>query len=77
MVIWGYRMWWLRRPTRTGTAGPPGGSQRPGTGAVLAVGLVAIGLGAFLPVLGVSLMAFLLADAAWQALRARPSPRSG
>jgi len=74
MVIWGYRMWWLRRPTRnTGTAavGPPGGSQRPSTGAVLVVGLAAIGVGVFLPVLGVSLLAFLLADAAWQARTGR------
>jgi len=70
MVIWGYRMWWLRRPTRegaTGAAGPPGGAQRPSTGAVLVVGLAAIGLGVFLPVLGVSLLAFLLVDAARQA----------
>jgi len=70
MVVWGYRMWWLRRPTRTGD------SHRPSTGAVLVVGLAAIGIGVFLPALGVSLMAFLLADAAWQSLRARPSPRS-
>lgn len=78
LVVWGYRMWWLRRPTRDGAAAHPGGSQRPSTGAVLVVGLVAIGLGVFLPVLGVSLLAFLLVDAARQAgLRVRPSPRSG
>jgi uncharacterized iron-regulated membrane protein len=72
LVIWGYRMWWLRRPTRDdaiGAAGPPGGSQRPSTGAVLVVGLAAIGLGVFLPVLGVSLLAFLLVDAACQGRR--------
>jgi uncharacterized iron-regulated membrane protein len=63
-------MWWLRRPTRDGaTAGPPGGSQRPSTGAVLVVGLAAIGLGVFLPVLGVSLLVFLLVDAAWAQAR--------
>lgn len=78
LVIWGYRMWWLRRPTRDGAAGLPGGAQRPSTGAVLVVGLAAIGLGVFLPVLGVSLLAFLLVDAARQGgLRAWPSPRSG
>ena len=41
----------------------PAGNQRPDTGAVLAVGLVAVALGIFLPVLGVSLLAFLLTDA--------------
>ncbi|OLT11887.1 hypothetical protein BJF78_25495 [Pseudonocardia sp. CNS-139] len=75
LVVWGYRMWWLRRPTRdgagSGVAGPPGAAQRPSAGAVMVVGLVAIGLGVFLPVLGVSLLVFLLADAAWLHLRSR------
>ncbi|HEX4248401.1 MAG TPA: PepSY-associated TM helix domain-containing protein [Pseudonocardia sp.] len=72
MIIWGYRMWWLRRPTRSGdvgparsalAAGPPGGARRPGFGAVALVGTVAIGVGVFLPVFGVSLLVFLLVDA--------------
>ena len=73
MVIWGYRMWWLRRPTRGGAAGPPGGNQRPGPGAVLLVGLVAVAAGMFLPVLGVTLLLFLLADLGLQELRKRRS----
>lgn len=62
LVVWGYRMWWKRRPTRGGLAGSPAGSQPPGPGAVIVVGLVAIVVGLALPVLGVSLLAFLLAD---------------
>jgi uncharacterized iron-regulated membrane protein len=74
MVIWGYRMWWLRRPTRGGAAGPPGGNQRPGPGAVLLVGLVAVVAGMFLPVLGVTLLLFLFADLGVQDVRKRRSP---
>jgi uncharacterized iron-regulated membrane protein len=76
MIIWGYRMWWLRRPTRfdgpagpagpgggARAAGPPGGARRPGFGAVALVGALAIGVGVFLPVFGASLLVFLLVDA--------------
>lgn len=69
VVVWGYRMWWLRRPTRATPTGPPGGNRPPSTGAVLVVALVALGLGVFLPVMGLSLLAFLIGDAAWQRLR--------
>ncbi|MGI5131177.1 PepSY-associated TM helix domain-containing protein [Pseudonocardia sp. CA-107938] len=71
LVIWGYRMWWLRRPTGGGVAGSPGGNQRPGPGAVLTVGLVAVAAGMFLPVLGVTLVLFLLSDLGLQELRKR------
>lgn len=67
LVVWGYRMWWLRRPTRRGAAAP-GGTQRPGPGSVVVIGLGAIALGVFLPVLGVSLLVFLLGDAVRQRL---------
>lgn len=70
MVVWGYRMWWLRRPTRGG----PGGHQRPGPGAVIVVGAVAVAAGVVLPVLGVSLLVFLLGDLAVGAVRARRRP---
>lgn len=75
IVVWGYRMWWLRRPTRDtagstggvagrarGMPGPPGAVQRPGFTAVLVVGLVAVGVGLFLPVLGTTLVGFLAFD---------------
>jgi uncharacterized iron-regulated membrane protein len=67
MVVWGYRMWWLRRPARPAPApvptDPPGGTRRPGFGAIALVGAVAIAVGIFLPVFGVSLLLFLLVDA--------------
>jgi uncharacterized iron-regulated membrane protein len=79
LVGWGYRMWWLRlprrgtgRPTRGGMAGPPVGGQRANTGAVLVGTLAAAALGIFLPVLGVSLLAFLVVDAVRLAVAARP-----
>lgn len=72
VVIWGYRMWWLRRPTGSGAAAP-GGTQRPGAEAIAVIGLVAIALGIFFPVLGVSLVLFLLGDHMWQQHRRRRS----
>ncbi|MGH4023889.1 MAG: PepSY-associated TM helix domain-containing protein [Pseudonocardiaceae bacterium] len=71
LVCWGYRMWWLRRPTR-GWAGPPGSAMRPGPRAVLAVAVAALVLGVFLPVLGASLLAFLLVDSV--VVRRQPLP---
>ena len=68
VVVWGYRMWWLRRPTR---ARAPGGTERPTVGATVAVGGAAVVVGVFLPVLGVSLLVFLLGDATWQEHRYR------
>ncbi|MEJ2868060.1 PepSY-associated TM helix domain-containing protein [Actinomycetospora sp. OC33-EN08] len=65
VVVWGYRMWWLRRPTRPG-ASAPGGTERPGVGAIVVVGAVAVVLGLFFPVLGVSLLLFLIIDAVRQ-----------
>jgi amino acid transporter len=62
MVVWGYRMWWLRRPTRGGLATTLGAGARPSRGAVLTVALLALAVGVFLPVLGVSVLAFLLLD---------------
>lgn len=67
MVIWGHRMWWLRRPTAGGAA--PGGMQRPGPESIAVVGLVAIALGLVFPVLGVSLLLFLIGDCLWQQRR--------
>jgi uncharacterized iron-regulated membrane protein len=73
IVLWGYRMWWLRRPTRAG-ATTPSGTQRPSALSIGVIGAVAIALGIFFPVLGVSLLAFLALDAAWHQLRARRTP---
>jgi uncharacterized iron-regulated membrane protein len=67
-------MWWLRRPARPAPVpvptDPPGGTRRPGFGAIALVGAVAIAVGIFLPVFGVSLLLFLLVDA----VRAQRTP---
>lgn len=68
VTVWGYRMWWQRRPTRDdrkavlGTA-PARGSWRRLPLPVLVLGIPAVAaLGWALPVLGVTLAAFLVLD---------------
>ncbi|WP_207454439.1 PepSY-associated TM helix domain-containing protein [Herbiconiux sp. SYSU D00978] len=72
MVVFGYLMWWKRRPTRGfGKPVQAGALARApwwGVLAVLAVGAV---VGLFLPLLGLSLVAFVLADALFAATRTR------
>ncbi|GAA1391767.1 PepSY-associated TM helix domain-containing protein [Pseudonocardia kongjuensis] len=73
LVVWGYRMWWLRRPTLPGGrryAGPPGSRERPAPASVALVAGLALLIGLAMPVLGISLVAFLLLDAALAARRA-------
>ncbi|WP_199440266.1 PepSY-associated TM helix domain-containing protein [Umezawaea beigongshangensis] len=67
MVVLGYRMWWLRRPTRatgfaTGRPVPRGQWRRAPRGALVAAAVLALAAGWFAPLLGVSLVAFLLID---------------
>lgn len=67
MIVWGYRMWWHRRPTRDsfGFGRPfPRGAWRGAPRPVL-IGLVVVAalLAWYLPVLGVSLVGFLVLDA--------------
>ncbi|MGI5520150.1 PepSY-associated TM helix domain-containing protein [Micromonospora sp. CA-259024] len=80
VIVWGYRMWWQRRPTRAdrralvGTA-PERGAWRlvPGWGLVLGVPVV-VAVAWALPVFGVTLLAFLaldLAAGAWRKRQAR------
>ncbi|QWC83860.1 PepSY domain-containing protein [Nocardioidaceae bacterium] len=67
MIVTGYRAWWLRRPTR-GHALRMGRPVRRGAWRSLppvgtaAVVVVALAVGWFLPVLGVSLLVFLAID---------------
>ncbi|OYN98770.1 peptidase [Enemella evansiae] len=71
-VLIGYRMWWLRRPTRgTGARlpGPPGAGRAPSRIALVTMVLVAIAVGVAFPVLGGSLLLFCGIDAVWQATR--------
>lgn len=67
MTVLGYRMWWLRRPVRGhrlrfGRPAARGAWRRAPRPAVVALLAAAAGVGWFLPVLGVSLLAFLLVD---------------
>jgi uncharacterized iron-regulated membrane protein len=76
MVVWGYLMWWRRRPTRAtgltfGAAPVRGSLHRAPWPAMAGVAVVAVGLGVFFPLLGISLAAFLLLDLALGAVAAR------
>nr|BFE74031.1 hypothetical protein GCM10020092_073320 [Actinoplanes digitatis] len=78
VIIWGYRMWWQRRPTRAdrralvGTAPARGAWQQlPAWGIAVGVPLV-FGLAWALPLFGVPLLAFLLIDVAIGAVRKAP-----
>ncbi|GLY39933.1 peptidase [Amycolatopsis sp. NBRC 101858] len=66
VIVWGYRMWWLRRPTRgDARAGrpPSRGTWRRIPGRVLAPVLVVTAVvGYYLPVFGLSLLGFLVVD---------------
>jgi uncharacterized iron-regulated membrane protein len=86
VIVWGYRMWWQRRPTRAdrravGGAPPARGAwqQLPTWGIVVGVPVV-FALGWALPLFGVPLAAFLLIDvvtgAARGRRRGRPAPET-
>jgi uncharacterized iron-regulated membrane protein len=78
MVVWGYVMWWKRRPTRgsawaMGRPAPRGAFLRGHWTGVLTAITVMVLLGLFLPLLGWSLLGFILLDTAIGAiLRLRP-----
>ncbi|GAA2524360.1 PepSY-associated TM helix domain-containing protein [Winogradskya humida] len=82
VIVWGYRMWWQRRPTRTdrrALAGAPparGAWQQLPTWGIIAGVPVVFALGWALPLFGIPLAAFLVADVIIGALRNRTgSPR--
>ncbi|WP_329065717.1 PepSY-associated TM helix domain-containing protein [Amycolatopsis sp. NBC_01480] len=66
VIVWGYRMWWLRRPARgAARAGrpPARGTWRRIPGRVLAPVLVVVAvIGYYLPLFGLSLLGFLILD---------------
>ncbi|HWS35731.1 MAG TPA: PepSY-associated TM helix domain-containing protein [Actinoplanes sp.] len=77
VIIWGYRMWWQRRPTRTGrraVAGAPptrgAWQQLPTWGIVVGVPVV-FAVAWALPLFGIPLLAFLAADLIIGAVRGR------
>ncbi|THV28428.1 Dyp-type peroxidase [Glycomyces paridis] len=82
VIVWGYRMWWQRRPQGRLLGRPyPRGSLRDlPWPAVAAVVLVAAGLGWFFPLLGISLAAFVAVDVLaglWRRRPGRPVPEGG
>ncbi|GIE96843.1 PepSY-associated TM helix domain-containing protein [Paractinoplanes rishiriensis] len=82
VILWGYRMWWQRRPTRDGQRALVGAPPERGAwlglppwAIVLGVPLVAA-LGWALPLLGVPLAAFLVIDAVLAGRRKRRAGQS-
>ena len=67
VLFWGYRMWWLRRPTRAGLRlAPPtrrGALRDLPQPAVFGIVLLTVAVGYLLPVLGASVLVFLAVDA--------------
>ncbi|MCX2949196.1 PepSY-associated TM helix domain-containing protein [Lentzea sp. NEAU-D7] len=62
-VVLGYRMWWKRRPTSGfGRPTPRGQWRKAPRGALIALGLGALLVGWFVPLLGISLLIFLAVD---------------
>ncbi|MCX5378699.1 PepSY domain-containing protein [Streptomyces sp. NBC_00091] len=69
LVVWGYRMWWMRRPTKesrlsVGRAQPRGAWRRLPVTVLLPFACVTAVVGWFVPLLGISLAAFLVIDLA-------------
>lgn len=62
LVVLGYIAWWKRRPTRAGIAGVPGTVKPLTAGEWLIVLVFLVTIGAFLPLLGLSLVAMLVVD---------------
>ncbi|MCB5169296.1 PepSY domain-containing protein [Streptomyces bambusae] len=68
LVFWGYRMWWLRRPTKArglsfGRPQPRGAWRRLPVTALLPLAAATAVVGWFVPLLGISLAVFLVLDA--------------
>ncbi|MBG0567213.1 PepSY-associated TM helix domain-containing protein [Actinoplanes aureus] len=68
VIVWGYRMWWQRRPTRGDRRAPVGAAPARGGWlglpgwAIMAGVPVVFALGWAMPLLGVPLLAFLVVD---------------
>ncbi len=72
MVVWGYVMWWQRRPkrgpvtwfgaARVGSAPARGALNEAPWWGMAAVALGAIAIGLFLPLVGISLAVFVVID---------------
>lgn len=75
VMFWGYRAWWQRRPTREGSPVRVGRAPKRGTWrevhpVVLAVGALVTGFLCWaMPLFGVTLVGFLIVDAALHVVR--------
>lgn len=74
VIVGGYRMWWQRRPTRgsawaMGRAPQRGGVRRLHPATVGGLAIAAVAVGWFLPLFGIPLAAFLIADLAIGAVK--------
>ncbi|MEU6645428.1 PepSY domain-containing protein [Saccharomonospora sp. NPDC046836] len=73
LIVLGYRMWWQRRPTRdvfgVGRPFPRGGWRRLPSWALALLLVATAAVAWFLPLFGISLMAFLVLDAVLDARR--------
>ncbi|MFJ6987314.1 MULTISPECIES: PepSY-associated TM helix domain-containing protein [unclassified Streptomyces] len=82
VIVWGYRMWWQRRPTRADRRAPLGapparGGWRGIPSGPLAVGIVLVAaVGWVIPLFGIPLAAFLAVDMTVGTLRARRAART-
>ncbi|BBX71050.1 PepSY-associated TM helix domain-containing protein [Mycolicibacterium psychrotolerans] len=82
VIVRGYRMWWQRRPTRGSNRAvgrPPvrGGIRQLPPVAVVAVGVTAVALGWFLPLLGWTLAGFVVIDVIMGRVKGRAVPEKG
>ncbi|MEV7680934.1 PepSY domain-containing protein [Streptomyces sp. NPDC088341] len=80
LIVWGYRMWWQRRPTKErgpamGRPIPRGAWRRVPLTVLLPLAVVVALVGWFVPLLGISLLVFLVLDGAL-GLSARVRARS-
>ncbi|GAB4055187.1 PepSY-associated TM helix domain-containing protein [Catellatospora paridis] len=83
VIVWGYRMWWRRRPTRDprrhrlGTPPPRGTWRHVPVPALVITVLVVVAIGWALPLLGLTLLAFIVLDAVAGLVRRRAGRRNG
>jgi uncharacterized iron-regulated membrane protein len=82
LIVLGYRMWWRRRPTRGpggwrgGRPVPRGQLQRATQQTAFVAVVLAVAIGWFAPLFGISLLAFMAIDGllGWRARRRASSP---
>jgi uncharacterized iron-regulated membrane protein len=82
LIVLGYRMWWRRRPTRGpgawrgGRPVPRGLLRRASPPTALVAVALAVAIGWFAPLFGLSLLAFLVIDGllGWRTRRGTPEP---